>query len=240
MIVVLGMRSGTSLVSQILHKSGVCMGREFQGPTPFNQTGYFENLEFLNYVVSLHEDLGRKRFANPIKREDLDKVPLRKYYALRDLMNKYRSGSWGVKVPTLAYLIPLIELFDTPSYIICLRDHGEMASSISKYGHDVPKNFDWLKFIDSYTNVCENYTFDKRRIKVDYHSMLSEPHAVIKKITKFTGVGTDRVDELANLVRPDLNHESPRVEGKSIYRPTVRVSPNPPMTFMGEGGSVVD
>lgn len=145
LVLVLGMhRSGTSLATAILQDLGVTLSEDLVEANEFNAKGYFESAS----VMRIHDDilnvLGAswrtpalsRPFPHEWWRSDVV-APYRR--ELRRLIERHKagSGSWAVKDPRAARLLPLWnalidELQLQAAYVLCFRDPAQVAASLQR------------------------------------------------------------------------------------------------------------
>ncbi len=120
MILILGTgRSGTSIVAGICSKLGVYMGEHLNKANKHNPHGYYEDLEFQNinrHATDLFLDMPKEEFRRRLKK-----------------LTDKREEPWGLKDPNISTPNLLREYFLlNPTIILCLRDEGDSARSMSK------------------------------------------------------------------------------------------------------------
>lgn len=97
-------RSGTSLVAGTLHKSGIRMGDKLTPPDLFNPQGYFENLLFTSFNITMLRRLVDIEHLTPYGSERL-MLPIKHIDTLRGLMEQNaRHARWGIKDPRIVLL----------------------------------------------------------------------------------------------------------------------------------------
>ena len=106
MLAVLGFhRSLTSVVSQWLHKSGVCMGEYLMPPATSNPEGHYEDMA----LVALHDDLLKEQGTNWQFSGEVELSPdvgldtIQRYILLRDSLH---GEQWGMKDPRHCLFLP--------------------------------------------------------------------------------------------------------------------------------------
>lgn len=201
--VVLGIRSGTSLVSSILRSWGVDMGTGFRKPDKFNEMGYFEDTEILKGVT----DIIGNRFE---LMEPIGSVPIVKIEAFSDLLRGKRRDLWGFKAPGASFMIPILNaIIDDPHYILCTRDYRSMAQSLRRVpSHELPNGFLHEEWCKSLLWIMEHATLGKTRTAVDYDDIMERPRDTIEKLAKFVDIGLrgQDVDKACDLVKWELRH----------------------------------
>lgn len=133
-IIVLGMhRSGTSIVSGILHTMGVNMGTRFREPDTHNSTGYFEDLDWrdlnkliINYDGGTWYNVPNIRYMCA-KRQKFEP-------AIKALVaEKSKSSLWGFKDPRTALTIHLLyQYLPNPQIVYVNRNSDDVVRSLMK------------------------------------------------------------------------------------------------------------
>lgn len=176
-------RSGTSLVSGLLHKLGVNMIEPFIPSTPFNSLGFFESED----LICLHEKIivnWEFPVINLTQELEIEHLKL--------LKQRDKVPLWGFKDPRLCYLLPLFtkNLSDRKIKIIDVnRPLLESAYSLTRR----PQNITMTRAID----ICEKYDHNKDKninnfsgeiLSVDYNNVLQNPEIELSRLCNFLGV----------------------------------------------------
>lgn len=140
-IVILGMhRSATSMTARALHKSGeVWMGHKLLMGLPDNPKGHFEHIP----IVTLNDKILKRAggsWNKPPTREKILEVGVEFVDEIRTVIRELEEGarvqgmgSVGFKDPRLCLTIELfVPFLSQPQYIVCYRDHMEVARSLLK------------------------------------------------------------------------------------------------------------
>ena len=129
-------RSGTSLLSGILHESGVNMGHRFGGVDEINPVGFYENLDFADLNIQILKTLGIEHMATvpPEMVENATQMEIE----IAAAIVKNASGDWGWKDPRTVILWPwyercLCEMLH-PHLIITHRGRDELLRSWLRTG----------------------------------------------------------------------------------------------------------
>lgn len=137
-LVIIGMhRSGTGMISKIVHKSGIFMGAK--------KTGNFESVLFQEINRSIFKANGRT-WVNPsdnnweFKYFNLNvKSPFRNYIRLNPL-NMFKK-QWGWKDPRNTYTLPFwLTLFPEAKVLHVYRDGIDVAISLHKRSIKMDRN----------------------------------------------------------------------------------------------------
>lgn len=124
MILVTGTgRSGTSDVARILHKLGVNMGDSLIPADKNNESGYFEDTDFIdlnkNFVKKWYP-ISKPEFRNKLK-----------------TLLKRRKEPFGIKDPMIAYILDEYLPYN-PKIILCVRNKRDTVKSMMRV-------YDWTK-----------------------------------------------------------------------------------------------
>jgi len=192
-IMVLGMhRSGTSMVSGLLHVTGINLGKNLLLGDLANEKGYFENEKILNLnelilkeiesswddIRPLPADLETRPEIIIISAE-LKKIIEEEYFS---------SVVFGIKDPRLALFLPIyLKIFKDlkiiPYFILVERKTIEIAESLTKRdGFTYEKT---VALTEKYRNIIKKHTKSvEHKIIVQYDDVLNEPYNFIKNIEK--------------------------------------------------------
>lgn len=184
-IIVVGpARSGTSLTAGVLHHLGVNMGNKsvWREADDANETGYFENSDFVNANISI------------IEREE---VP-----DLESIVNKHKDDLWGAKDPRFLDTWDLWEPYiENPYFILCERSVESIVNSVchrddGRYSpKKVPENVR-TEVLEYYKRLYKK--FDKYpRLRIQYNNYFL-PQYNERAIAEFIGVPHKKV-ELADI-----------------------------------------
>lgn len=131
-LIVAGMhRSGTSLVTQWLHKCGLHMGENFLGPAVGNVDGHFEDVDFLNFHKETLRD--QQLHESGLTEKPVQDIPLYAREKLKSIIEdkNNRSHEWGWKDPRTCLFLPVYsQLIPDARYLIILRDYQSTVSSL--------------------------------------------------------------------------------------------------------------
>jgi hypothetical protein len=185
-------RSGTSMVANILHLSGVYLGDPdlMLGASKDNQKGHWENIYFLDLNERILAKLGAgwDFICNLTdgweKSTSLD--PLRQQ--ANHLISKFKGYSfWGWKDPRNTVLASFWHsLLPTAKFIICLRNPAEVAQSLFKRNNfSKAASYHLWK---SYYQVFLESTEKKDYIITHYDSWFYNPHAELSRLGEFLGL----------------------------------------------------
>lgn len=144
-------RSGSSLLSHILHNEGVQVGNCKQGDE-FNKYGYYENIRMRNIIIKYlkKQDTGNldKKFQPINIREDLKDFNRKMYRALRQdgISN---DKPWLFKEPKIALCWNLFkEYYPDAKWVLLYRNKEQVLAS-----------YDKAKFMDAYSTKEDWYNY---------------------------------------------------------------------------------
>jgi GT2 family glycosyltransferase/septal ring factor EnvC (AmiA/AmiB activator) len=227
-VVVLGMhRSGTSLLSNMLHVLGVDMADTTDHVSPKNPGGFWERPD----LVAIHDEI-LDAIGRPIALPShvLPFPPAwwrsKQVQALKPKLIDYVGGQlsnssnpWGFKDPRTCRLLPLWwevfrELNLEPLYVNGLRAPAEASVSMSQKS-SVRKlsvansELMWLSY--NY-DIARFVTLKSPSFVVDYAEWFSDPVAVAQRLCEQLGIGHDLSPDdiaecVASIVRPDYRHQ---------------------------------
>ena len=190
-VIVLGMhRSGSSMVSEILSRLGVNMGKETLAPGKDNERGFFEN----KYFFELNRKILAKAGGNWVKipsRKSILKLKKDKSLIkqMKNIFNSQKDKIFGWKDPRTTITFPLYEPFlKNPYIIICKRNQRAIARSLKKR-NNFPINFS-LKLTSKYLKRLKEYNLSKSYpvLKLDYENFFKDPKKEINKIKSFLNI----------------------------------------------------
>ena len=132
MICVAGMpRSGTSLITQVLHRSGLQLGppEDLMPAAADNTDGYWENLRFVQINERLLAASGGTWFAPPATLQATPEITAAAQSAVAAFDGR---EPWGWKDPRNAVTLPFWKgLLPAMKVIVCLRHPAETAASLA-------------------------------------------------------------------------------------------------------------
>lgn len=131
-LIITGMhRSGTSLITQWLHRCGLHVGDRFMGAGIGNEDGHFEDLDFYNWHRNILND-------NALPDDGLIHYPILSLsdgqkHELKSLLSRKVKGQsqWAWKDPrTCLFLDFYREMLPDARYLVILRDYKSVVSSL--------------------------------------------------------------------------------------------------------------
>ncbi|MHB1947471.1 MAG: sulfotransferase family protein [Gammaproteobacteria bacterium] len=201
LFVVLGMpRSGTSAITRGLKALGVNLGDQLVPPgKKWNATGYWEDNDIVFRVNKkiLHAIFDTWESIKIIQPAEFETTPIKEIRASAINLIKQRLSSseqWGFKDPRTVRLLPFwrsvfAELNVNDNYLIALRNPLASAHSLHNLtGIDMEKGLLlWL----AHLIPAIDETRGKKRMVVNYNSMLENPHFQLERMRKHLDINTD-------------------------------------------------
>lgn len=199
-VIVIGLhRSGTSVISHLLHAMGVNMGERFREPDQWNKYGYWEDLDF----VELNREIFKSCKASwicPPSREMLLDVGKQFESQIAELVESKNVGLWGWKDPRNCLLMPLYEPYlpDHTKYIYVKRNKDSVLNSINKREQEKRhRSFDMSylsDLYDRYTQDADDYLWRNTHYTkpfhiVSYDALLEHPDYIIERLAEFLHLG---------------------------------------------------
>lgn len=196
-VVVLGMhRSGTSMVTRMLHHAGFHIGREHRimPPNPANPLGHYENLDIVDANDEALAELGGSWFSPPTCRgAAADRVAPRLRAALAALLGEAGDRPVAVKDPRIGLLLPLWWplLRDVLYPVLTVRHPLEVARSLEERD-EMPLPMGLAAWEAHMCLVLD--TLEGRTVMVAPHRrLLADPRG-----------GVHLVEQVRSRLRPDL------------------------------------
>lgn len=213
-VIIAGMhRSGTSMITQILQRAGLYLGKEDEllGPSPDNGKGHMENLQFLSLNEKILSKLGGGwDFPPPLvdgweNSSQLD--PLRQE-AEKIIKQFDHFPFWGWKDPRNTLLLPFWRtLLPGVKIIYCLRNPVEVAKSLHKrnyFSYPASMNL-WLKYNHIFlrSNEASDY------IITHYDAWFYHPTEELSRIIKSIGlkIPEEIIQNACHEISPGLRHD---------------------------------
>lgn len=130
-LVVVGFhRSGTSLLTQLLHMAGLFVGDELLGAMPSNPYGHFEDREVLELHREVMDDHGvgwQVDGPQPFSLSPAHWARMESFVAKRDSAHR----NWGFKEPRVCFFLGAWKyLMPDAKFVIVYRDPADCARSL--------------------------------------------------------------------------------------------------------------
>lgn len=179
MILLLGMhRSGTSLVANILHNSGIPMYETARHPDKWNPQGYGEDEEFKTINKAILHEAGGWWGEPPLQTEIRRVARQDKYQAALHNLATQRNQShaeWGIKDPRLCLLA---KYYPKPTHIVFVkRNTDDIVSSLMRREVEkqrfIRSREYWSILTARYLLAAINYTMGKQNVLYVNYDMLT-------------------------------------------------------------------
>lgn len=125
-------RSGTSLLTELLHSAGLFVGDDLLGALPSNPYGHFEDRE----VMGLHEAVLRDNGFNwQVDRVFMPYVGPARWQAMQSFVDRRRARHllWGFKDPRVCFFLPVWHhLIPEAKTVILYREPAACVSSLHR------------------------------------------------------------------------------------------------------------
>ncbi|MEN8240180.1 MAG: sulfotransferase [Actinomycetota bacterium] len=125
-------RSGTSLLTELLHRAGLFVGDDLLGALPSNPYGHFEDKE----VLRIHDRILRDNGLNwQVDRPFIPYIDASRWRAMQDLVDRRRAAHrlWGFKDPRVCFFLPAWKhLLPGMKTIIVYRNPAESVASLHR------------------------------------------------------------------------------------------------------------
>jgi hypothetical protein len=206
-ICILGMhRSGTSMVTNLLEKSGLYLGDQLMPPSPANPKGYFEN----SRITYLNEDIltscGGSWDKIPVI-EDWDPTISRFQERALDTLEplRNRGWEWGWKDPRNTITLPFWHrLVEDLKLVFVVRSPMEVAQSLyQRYGKPIPEG---IELCVHYIQLGLANTANRLRIFTFYEDYFTNPEQEVAKLIQFCQL--KKTTSPAQVVDTRLRHHS--------------------------------
>ena len=217
-------RSGTSLVANLLHRSGVYVGEkhELMQPTRDNEQGYWENWEFVNLNDSILAELGGSWHSPPAPNnawydeERWNDLRVRAEVLLRRFTP---HEPWGWKDPRTSLTIPFwfnLNSILMPFWlgrgsklkvVLCLRDPLEVFQSLRD--RTTAPNSSGLDLWLTYNRSVLNHTLPADRIVTHYEAYFRDPQAELCRVLEFLEIPATKatIESSVHVVSSSMRHK---------------------------------
>jgi GT2 family glycosyltransferase/glycosyltransferase involved in cell wall biosynthesis len=202
-------RSGTSMVTRLLHCCGLELGSEsdLMPAQADNPEGFWEHLGFVAVNDELLSELGGAWDLPPRSDEDFTSArldPLR--LKARLLIEKFDSASvWGWKDPRNSLTLPFWQdLLAGLKTIVVVRNPLEVAHSMRER-NGTSYSFG-LRLWEIYNRRLIEAATRKDRLFTHYDFFFQEPELELRRITDFIGLPGAKTASAAALIAPRKRH----------------------------------
>jgi hypothetical protein len=221
-VLVLGMhRSGTSLITEILGRLGLHLGRpeDLIGSSPFNERGHFELLPAVEFDNLILQRAGGTWDAPP---------PGGSVEALTGTLRPSvddwfgPATAWAFKDPRLCLTLPvwlaaltgidvrIVHVLREPYAVACslVRRNAQDEQPASRYAKGELTFLGALGLWAEYNRRATIYAEASARpyLVVSYDQLLASPRSEVGRIATFVGADDTRLSEALACVQPQLRH----------------------------------
>ena len=131
-LVITGMhRSGTSMITQWLHRCGLPIGDRLLGALIGNEEGHFEDLDFMEFHTAVLE--GQGMAGNGLSDKAVHALNAPDAQKLQQLIGAKNAlhPQWGWKDPRTCLFLPVYrKMLPGALYLVILRDHASVVNSL--------------------------------------------------------------------------------------------------------------
>src|SRR5215472_6305082 len=202
-------RSGTSMVTRLLHCCGLELGpkTELMPAQADNPEGFWEHLGFVALNDELLSELGGAWDLPPKADEDFTSGrldPLR--WKARLLIEKFDSESvWGWKDPRNSLTLPFWgQVLSGLKTVVVVRNPLEVAHSMHER-NGTSYSFG-LRLWEIYNQRLIEASSGKERLVTHYDFFFQDPESQLRRITDFIGLPDAKTSRAAALVAPRKRH----------------------------------
>jgi GT2 family glycosyltransferase/glycosyltransferase involved in cell wall biosynthesis len=202
-------RSGTSMVTRLLHCCGLDLGSETElmPAQADNPEGFWEHLGFVALNDELLSELGGAWDLPPKAEEDVTSSrldPLR--LKARLLIEKFELATvWGWKDPRNSLTLPFwTQVLPGLKTVIVVRNPLEVAHSMHER-NGTSYSFG-LRLWEIYNRRLIETSNGKERLVTHYDFFFQDPESQLRRITDFIGLADAKTSRAAALVAPRKRH----------------------------------
>lgn len=235
-IVVGAGRSGTSTVTRGLAALGVELGNNLKPGSAKNPKGFFEDLDILKINRQISSYFGLTTTGSDVRPVNPNLFKTEKAHeiqrnAIKLLKSKFGEHPiWGFKSGGVLRLLPFWEsviqsIPAEPIYVVALRNPLSVAMSRKNLnplrGVQEKSDIEWLSRMVPFFRVLRN----RRKIIVDYDSLLANPEHQLKRMANVIGVkitesiATGMEDYKNNFLEPSLRHHQSNKPDENVINP---------------------
>jgi len=204
-------RSGTSLLTRLLHRCGLHLGEEqdLMPAAADNPDGFWENLRFVKINDEILNALGGSWDLPPLPEANFEGSELDPLRAKARLLVEGFAGHdpWGWKDPRNCLTIPFWEsLLPGLKTVIIVRNPLETAYSMhARNGNSYALG---LRLWEIYNRRLVALTRPDSRIVTDYRAFFEDPEAQLRKIVAFLGWPETGIAAAAGMINEKRRHTS--------------------------------
>ena len=202
-------RSGTSMLTRLLHRSGLDLGPEnnLMPAAADNPDGFWENLSFVRLNDEILNAIGAAWDLPPWQKETFKGASLQPMRAKAQLLIESFQDKpvWGWKDPRNSLTLPFWRsLLPGLKTIIMIRNPLEVAYSMhQRNGTSYALG---LRLWEIYNRRLLAETHPDNRVIVRYQTFFEEPEAELQKAATFAGLDSKEIAAAATLVAVQRRH----------------------------------
>ncbi len=230
-VFVLGMhRSGTSLLSRVVHELGLFVGEpnELMPAQPCNVEGFWERLDVSELNERLLELAGGSWDCPPSLRALEGAAARPSTVAMEEAVARARSilarldreGDWSVKDPRASLMWPFWkQLLAQPRVLVAVRDPFEVAASlVARHGCTETLGLSLWK---AYNEAILRFTRADERTVVAYHVLLDDPARETQRVASALGLhaSTERVAAASRVASAPLRTQRSATTARRLAEP---------------------
>lgn len=207
-------RSGTSMVTRLLHQCGLYLGQEqdLMPPASYNPGGFWENLRFVEINERLLNELGGAWDCPPSMPDgwDRQKEVLDQRAKAEAILQAFTGHEpWGWKDPRNSLTLPFwTALLPDIKSVVCVRNPLEVALSLHRR-NGVSYAFGIRLWQTYYERILAAASVQDR-ILTHYDAYFQDPHAELRRLVDFLEIPiSDRgIDSCLSEASIGLRHSS--------------------------------
>jgi GT2 family glycosyltransferase/glycosyltransferase involved in cell wall biosynthesis len=208
-------RSGTSMLTRLLHRSGLDLGPEndLMPAASDNPDGFWENLRFVQLNDEVLNAVGAAWDLPPWHEETFDGPSLQPMYTKAKLLIERFSDKavWGWKDPRNCLTLPFWRnLLPGLKTVIIIRNPLEVAYSMHK--RNGTSYTLGLRLWEIYNRRLLAGTCLEERVIAHYQAFFEEPEAELQKVATFAGLNGKDAIAAAALIAVNRRHTAFTIE----------------------------
>ena len=187
-------RSGTSMVTRVLHACGLFLGGEEEliRPALDNPEGFWENLNFVDLNNEILARFGGRWDAPPAfpSRWEFDSAVAPLLGRAYELVERFNGQThWGWKDPRNSLTLPFWRrVIPSLKVVVCVRNPLEVAHSLFVRG-DVPDASQFQVWLQYYRQLLAAAP-PSSRIVTHYQSYFEDPRTEVRRLSGWLGLDT--------------------------------------------------
>jgi hypothetical protein len=225
-ITVLGVpRSGTSLITELVHRWGAYVGKKLLAADKRNERGFWELVQLKQFNTDVLTSIGASKDFPPDDNGDilLANRAVESSYTQRaaQLINDMERESeiWVWKDPKMSILLPFWkQILKNNVYIISVRNPWDIILSYKKLEGNLftDETFPWNSVLlhwHIYTwKIVQHTNNIQKKLFLSYEQILQNPLLECEKLSRFleaqcnTAPNRYRINQMIQVITPELQH----------------------------------